>query len=162
MFILAFALVTMRLTTGITDFSLADQFEVQQNVYFQGKQTIVMIGDRAGLEQMPLWEQRLQSEFAKANLPMPQIVRVAYFKGMPFFVPRSAARNSVQKTYPKTSVICDWDGTVGEQYGYTNGLALTFVSPNVQIRSRANGEFSQSRMDAFVQNIMQGMKQNGQ
>lgn len=162
MLILTLTLLAMRLATGITDFALADQFEVPQNIYFQGKQTIVMIGDRAGLEQMPLWEQRLQTEYTKANLPMPQIVRVAYFKGMPFFVPRSAVRNSVQKTYPKASVICDWDGIVGEQYGYTEGLALYFVSPNVQIRSRANGEFSQSRIDAFVQNIMQSIKQNGQ
>jgi hypothetical protein len=162
MLVIAFTLAVMRLATGITDFSLSDQFEVKQNIYFQGKQTIVMIGDRTGLEQMPLWEQRLQAECTKANLPMPQIVRVAYFKGMPFFVPRSAARNSVQQTYPKASVICDWDGTVGEQYGYNDGLGLYFISPTVQIRARANGEFSQSRMDAFVQSIMQSTKQNGQ
>jgi hypothetical protein len=158
MLLIAFTLVAMRFATGITDVSLADQFEVQQNISFQGKKTIVMIGDRTGTEQMLLWEQRLQTEFAKMQLPMPQIVRVAYFKGMPFFVPRSTMRNSVQKIYPKTSVLCDWDGAVSEKYGYSEGFALYYVNTNAQIRARANGEYSQSRMDAFVQNI----QQNGQ
>jgi hypothetical protein len=158
MLFIIFTLVTMRLAMGITDFTLADQFEVQQTVRFQGTQTIVMIGDRAGLEQIPLWEQRLQSEFANAQMQMPQIVRVAYFKGMPFFVPRGLARNSVQKTFPKVSVLCDWDGTLGEQYGYTEGCALYFVNSSLQVRARASGEYSQSRMESFLQSI----RQNGQ
>ncbi len=150
MLLFTFTLVVMSLSAITADFSLADQFEMQQNIEFKGKQTIVMIGDRAGLKEMPRWEESLRKQLSSEPL---HIVRVAYFKGMPFFVPKSWARDEVKSTYAKTPVLCDWDGIMGDKYGYKDGFTALFVDASGQVRTRVTGEFAEGRVKSFVQGI---------
>jgi len=135
--------------TRVSDFTLDDQFEQPQAVKFAGKHTIVMTGDRKGADLMRVWEEKLTKAFGSKV----QIVRVAYFKGMPFFVPRGLARNEIKDKYPKSSVLCDWDGTISGQFGYTGGAQLYYCDPNAIIRATASGEWSVERSQLFVGSI---------
>lgn len=139
----------------VNDFVLEDQFENKQIIKFSGKHTIIMIGDRQGLVSMRLWEELLKKEFGETVL----VLRVAYFKGMPFFVPRSLARNEVKEKHPKASVVLDWDGKVGEQFGYEEGCKISYSDPGGIIRTTAIGECSQERLKVFVSTITPHIRQ---
>ncbi len=133
----------------VSDFALEDQFERQQTAKFLGKQTILMIGDRQGVVTMRLWEEQLRKEFGD-NL---QFLRVAYFKGMPFFVPRGLARNEVKEKHPKSSVMLDWDGNAGEQFGYEEGCKISYIDPNSIIRASVVGDCTSERLKIFTGSI---------
>lgn len=130
----------------INDFALEDQFENRQTAKFFGKHTFLMIGDRKGLEIMRVWEEQLQKQFGNSA----QILRVAYFRGMPFFVPRSLARNEVKEKHPKVSVMLDWDGNAGEQFGYEEGCSVYYLDASAVIRASAQGEATPERFKLFA------------
>ncbi len=133
----------------MSDFTLDDQFEQPQAAKFAGKHTIVMIGDRKGADLMRVWEEKFTKEFGSKV----QIVRVAYFKGMPFFVPRGLGRNEIKEKFPKSSVLCDWDGSAGAQFGYSSGAQMYYCDPNATIRATTSGEWSPERFQPFVESI---------
>jgi hypothetical protein len=137
------------LTKTFVDVVLQDQFETNQSVTLSGKRTLLLIGDRAGLQQMPRWENAITTNTQE---PL-HIVRVAYFKGMPFFVPKGWARDEVRKTYPKASVLCDWDGILGDKHGYKDGFAAYLLDASGQVVMRTAGDFSQERVQSFVKGI---------
>lgn len=130
----------------VIDFALDDQFERSHAAKFVGKYTVVLIGDRKGLETMRLWEEKIVKEFGGTV----QIVRVAYFKGMPFFVPRGLARNEVKAKHPQASVLCDWDGTASAQFGYSSGCGVYVCDPKATIRAVSSGEWTTERWQSFV------------
>ncbi len=133
----------------VTDFTLDDQFERALSAKFAGKHSIVLIGDRKGLETMRLWEEKALKAFGDKV----QIVRVAYFKGMPFFVPRGLARNEVKQKHPSASVLCDWDGNASAQFDYTDGCRIYFTDNNATIRAVSSGECSSEKWQLFMESI---------
>jgi hypothetical protein len=134
----------------VSDFALDDQFERSVSAKFANKYTIVMIGDRKGLETMRLWEEKIMKEFGTKV----QIVRIAYFKGMPFFVPRGLARNEIKEKHPKSSVLCDWDGNASAQFAYTDGGCRVYLcDPNATIRAASSGECSSERWQPFMESL---------
>jgi hypothetical protein len=108
-----------------------------------------MIGDRKGADLMRVWEEKFTKEFGSKV----QIVRVAYFKGMPFFVPRGLARNEIKGKYPQSSVLCDWDGSASAQFGYSSGAQMYYCDPNATIRATVSGEWSPERFQPFVESM---------
>lgn len=140
-------------STNTAEFSVQDQFENNQTIRLASKRTLLLIGDRAGLRQMPRWEEAFKTELSKNENPQEplQIVRVAHFKGMPFFVPKNWARDEVKSTYPKSSVVCDWDGVLGEKYNYKEGFAAYLLDASGQVRGKITGDFAQERVKSFVQ-----------
>lgn len=133
----------------VTDFALDDQFERSLTAKFAGKYSLIMIGDRKGLETMRLWEERTLKAFGDKV----QIVRVAYFKGMPFFVPRGLARNEVKQKHPSASVLCDWDGSASVQFDYTDGCRIYFTDINATIRAVSSGECSSEKWQLFMESV---------
>ena len=133
----------------VADFALDDQFERSLSAKFTGKYSVVMIGDRKGLEIMRLWEEKATKAFGDKV----QFVRVAYFKGMPFFVPRGLARNEVKQKHPSASVLCDWDGNAGAQFDYTDGCRVYFTDPNATIRATSSGECSPEKWQLFLESV---------
>lgn len=134
----------------VSDFALDDQFERSVSAKFATRYTIVMIGDRKGLETMRLWEEKITKEFGTKV----QIIRIAYFKGMPFFVPRGLARNEIKEKHPKSSVLCDWDGNASAQFGYSDGGCRVYLcDPNTTIRAASSGECSPERWQPFMESL---------
>ena len=136
------------LRISLTTITLQDQFEANHTLNLAGKWAVIMVGDREGLKEMPRWEEAIKSELGTGQH---HIVRLAYFKGMPFFVPKGWARDAVKKTYPKAAVLCDWDGVVGDKLNYKEGFTAYLLDESGQIRARLGGEFAQERIKSFVQ-----------
>lgn len=84
---------------------------------------------------MSEWERRIDKDFAGKI----DVVRIAYFKGMPFFVPRGLARNAVKKTYPAQSVLCDWDGEISSSFYYDEGCRVFVLDSGGIVRAFASG-----------------------
>jgi hypothetical protein len=130
-----------------TAFKLDDQrgeTHTQADI-FSGKPVVMYAGmERKTPDSMEAWDRALR---AKAP-PTVKVVGLSNLEAVPFFVPRRSIKKTLVKQFPKTVVLCDWEGDIYSKLGFPKGatIAVAVFDANGIRRGLVTGEVNDERM----------------
>ena len=142
--------VLVLLASGVSAavaFELDDQFgkKHSQADIFAGRPVIMMAGmARKTPDAMEAWDKALRGK-------APSSARVIGFSNLdevPFFVPKSSIIKTLMKQFPKTPILCDWDGKIYRQLGFPDGatIAIGVFDADGKCLGIVSGEVTDARM----------------
>jgi hypothetical protein len=125
-------------------FAVKDQYDHETHLEdFKGRLILIVSGDRLGGDFMNDWAQAVRDNY-KDSPDAVAIVRVANLRAVPPFFHAFVKHKFIGKRadgQPAKPVLLDWDGLVGDRYGFTDDLTNVYVVDSEGVlRYRASGK----------------------